>query len=258
ALLAGSVPVFVAFGLVQVRRSRAGRTTLIEPSVFAKRSYVSGAAFATIFLASMGGVMFTLGVLLQVGLGFTPIHAALTAAPFAVGGFVGSAVGGMTMAKLGRTVIQVGIVVMGVGIGWLYVAIGHAGPSVGSWSFFTPLLVAGIGMGSVFVPLFDIILGGVEDHEIGSASGVLQSVQQLGTSLGIAGVGTLLFSLIGGATSRVAFLHAAHNTTLAVLALIAIAAVLAALLPRHARVETVDWSAAELEPALNDSAVAMA
>src|SRR5581483_11843988 len=232
ALLAGSVPVFVAFGLVQVRRSRAGRTTLIEPSVFAKRSYVSGAAFATIFLASMGGVMFTLGVLLQVGLGFTPIHAALTAAPFAVGGFVGSAVGGMTMAKLGRTVIQVGIVVMGVGIGWLYVAIGHAGPSVGSWSFFTPLLVAGIGMGSVFVPLFDIILGGVDDHEIGSASGVLQSVQQLGTSLGIAGVGTLLFSLVGnGAASKITFLHAAHDTTLAVLALIATAAVLATLLP---------------------------
>jgi MFS family permease len=243
---------------MQVRRVAAGKTTIVEPKVFTKRSYVSGAAFATIFLASMGGVMFTLGVLLQVGLGFTPIHAALTSAPFAVGGFIGSAVGGMTMAKLGRTVIQVGIVVMGAGIGWLYLVIGHAEPSVGSWSFFAPLLLAGVGMGSVFVPMFDIILGGVDDDEIGSASGILQSLQQLGTSLGIAGIGTLLFSLLGAhAPSKVRYLHAAHDTTLAVLALIAVAAVLAALLPRHARTEPADWSTAELTPTTAESAATL-
>jgi MFS family permease len=258
ALLVASVPVLAAFGVMQVRRVAAGKTTIVEPKVFTKRSYVSGAAFATIFLASMGGVMFTLGVLLQVGLGFTPIHAALTSAPFAVGGFIGSAVGGMTMAKLGRTVIQVGIVVMGAGIGWLYLVIGHAEPSVGSWSFFAPLLLAGVGMGSVFVPMFDIILGGVDDDEIGSASGILQSLQQLGTSLGIAGIGTLLFSLLGAhAPSKVRYLQAAHDTTLAVLALIAVAAVLAALLPRHARTEPADWSTAELTPTTAESAATL-
>jgi hypothetical protein len=173
-----------------------------------------------------------------VGLGYTPIHAALTTAPFAVGGFIGSAVGGMTMARLGRTVVQGGIVVMGLGIGWLYLVIGHAGPAIGSWAFVPPLLLAGIGMGSVFVPMFDIILGGVDDHEIGSASGVLQSLQQLGTSVGIAGIGTLFFSLLGpSAQPKLSFLHAAHQTILVTLGLIVIAAALAALLPRHARVD---------------------
>jgi nitrate/nitrite transporter NarK len=99
-------------------------------------------------------------------------------------------------------------------------------------------------------------LGGVDDDEIGSASGVLQSVQQLGTSLGIAGVGTLLFSLIGAqAASKVGFLHAAHQTMLAVLALIAVATVLAALLPRRARTESAEWSAAELDVPLPDAAL---
>ncbi len=256
-LLAGSVPVLAAFGWTQARRKRAGQTTLIEPSVFAKRSYLSGAAFATVFLASMGGIMFALGVLLQVGLGYTPIHAALTTAPFAVGGFIGSAVGGMTMAKVGRTVVQIGIMVMGLGVGWLYLVIGHAGATIGSWAFTAPLLLAGVGMGSVFVPMFDIILGGVDDHEIGSASGVLQSLQQLGTCIGIAGIGTLFFSLLGPvADAKLDFLHAAHQTVLVTIGLIVIAAGLAALLPRHARADAepagraTEQSTAEPAPAL--------
>jgi EmrB/QacA subfamily drug resistance transporter len=256
-LLAGSVPVLAAFGWTQLRRTRSGKTTLIEPSVFTKRSYVSGAAFATVFLASMGGIMFTLGVLLQVGLGYTPIHAALTTAPFALGGFIGSAIGGMTMARLGRTVVQIGIIVMGLGIGWLSLVIGHAHPTIGSWAFFAPLLVAGIGMGSVFVPMFDIILGGVGDHEIGSASGILQSLQQLGTSLGIAGLGTLFFSLLGPAAAvKLGFLHAAHQTILVTLALIVLACGLAFLLPRRARADAAEWAADAAEaPAAEPEAV---
>jgi MFS family permease len=243
-LLAGSAPVLAAFGWTQVRRARTGKTTLIEPSVFAKRSYVSGAAFATVFLGSMGGIMFTLGVLLQVGLGYTPIHAALTTAPFALGGFIGSAVGGMTMARLGRAVVQIGITVMGLGIGWLYLVIGHAHATIGSWAFLAPLLLAGIGMGSVFVPMFDIILGGVDAQEIGSASGVLQSLQQLGTSLGIAGVGTLFFSLLGpGAAAKLGFLHAAHQTILVTIGLIVVASRLAFLMPGHARAGGAEYPA---------------
>ena len=67
----------------------------------------------------------------------------------------------------------------------LYAALHDA--SLGTADFIAPLFVAGIGIGMVFVPLFDIVLGGVEDHEVGSASGVLQAMQQLGMSLGIAG-----------------------------------------------------------------------
>ena len=36
-------------------------------------------------------------------------------------------------------------------------------------------VVFGLGMGMIFVPLFDIIMGDIEDHEVGSASGMLES-----------------------------------------------------------------------------------
>ena len=47
-----------------------------------------------------------------------------------------------------------------------------------------PLAITGFGMGMVFVPMFDVILAGVAPHQVGSASGLLESVQQLSMSLG--------------------------------------------------------------------------
>jgi hypothetical protein len=135
----------------------------------------------------------------------------------------------MLLAKLGRTILQAGLVVKAAGIVSLYLTLHDGG--LGSWDFAAPLFVAGIGMGMVFVPLFDIVLGGVEGHEVGSASGVLQAMQQLGMSLGIAGIGTLFFGLAGDGD----YAGAAQRTTLVVAVLIAVALALAFLLPRAAR-----------------------
>src|SRR5919198_5311634 len=122
ALLVAGLPTLAALARLQVARRRAGATPLIEPGIFAKRSYVSGIAFALVFLVAMGGIGLTLGIFLQAGLGYSPIHAALTTAPFALGGFVGSGVGSTLMGKVGRTVVQVGLVVMGLGLLGLYAA----------------------------------------------------------------------------------------------------------------------------------------
>ena len=187
----------------------AGAAPLVEPSIFAKRSYVSGIVFALVFLGAMGGIVLTLGVFLQVGLGYTPIHAALTTTPFALGGFVGSAIGGTLMHKVGRTILQAGLVVMGAGLVGSTPALQHAGAAIGSWDFVAPMLVAGIGMGMVWVPLFEIVVGDVADHEVGSASGVLQAIQQFGMSLGVAGIGTMLFGALGTHADRTTATRAA-------------------------------------------------
>jgi EmrB/QacA subfamily drug resistance transporter len=240
AMLVAALPVLAAFGRHQARRKRSGATTLVEPSVFRNRSYVSGAGFAMVFLGAMGGLMLALTAVMQIGLDYTPIEASLTSAPYALGGFVGSAIGGMTMAKLGRTVLQAGLVVKGAGVVALYVVLEQAGTGVGHFHFTAPLLVAGIGMGMVFVPLFDIILAGVADHEVGSASGILQALQQLGMSLGVAGLGTLFFGLLGSHVDRAAdFMAASGPTILVTVALLAAAFAIGFLLPRHARAHEV-------------------
>ena len=74
-----------------------------------------------------------------------------------------------------------------------------------AWDLAAPLAVTGFGMGMVFVPMFDVILAGVAPHELGSASGLLESVQQLAMSLGIAAVGTVLFDRLGAGHGAAAF-----------------------------------------------------
>jgi EmrB/QacA subfamily drug resistance transporter len=247
AMLGAAVPVLAAFGAYQVRRKRAGRTPLIEPSIFARRAYTSGLLFSLVFIASMGGIVLIFNVFLQAGLGFSPWHSAVTTAPWAGGAFVGSAVGGIAMQKLGRRILHAGLVIETAGLLGLYAMLEHAGPQVASLDLLAPMIVGGVGMGMVFVPLFDIVMAGVEPHEMGSASGVMQSINGLGMSLGVAGIGAIFFGLLGSNGDHAhAFVNAAEWTALVSVALLVVSFAIAFWLPRRAR----EVGAPALEPAL--------
>ncbi|HJZ25990.1 MAG TPA: MFS transporter [Streptosporangiaceae bacterium] len=236
AMLAASVLVLSWFAVYQIRRQRAGRTPLVEPSIFGHRSYRAGIAFSIVFVGSLGGIVMIFNVFLQNGLGFTPWHSALTTAPWAAGAFVGSAVGGIAMTKLGRRVLHAGLVVEAAGLLGIYAVLRGAGAGVGTVDLLAPMVVGGIGMGMVFVPLFDIVMAGVRPQEMGSASGVLQTVNALGMSLGIAGIGAIFFALVGGHGRHVpVYLSAAEWTALATVSLLACSFAVAFGLPRRAR-----------------------
>jgi EmrB/QacA subfamily drug resistance transporter len=231
-LLAGSAPVLAAFGWRQSRRERSGLMPLIQTSVFGRRSYVCGVIFATVLSSAIGGTMLTLSVFMQVGLGYTPLRGGLTSMPWALGAMIGSGLSGALMARLGRSLLHIGLAGMGAGLAVLYAVLAHTGTSISSADFIAPLLVFGIGMGTIFSPMFGIILGDVTDAEVGSAAGVLQAVQQLGLSLGVAVIGTAYFGL---AAHRRDSAGAAQAACLIALGLIVLAFAAGFLLPASAR-----------------------
>jgi EmrB/QacA subfamily drug resistance transporter len=237
-MLGASVPVLAGFGWYQVRRKRAGHAPLIEPGIFTSRGYAPGIAFSLAFISSMGGIVVIFNILLQSGLGFTPWHSAITTAPWAAGAFAGSAVGGITMGKLGRRLLHAGVVVEVAGLLAMIGVMHAAGTSVSTADLLAPMIVGGIGMGMVFVPLFDIVMADVQPHEMGSASGVLSTVNSLSMSVGVAGLGAIFFSLLSVRASNAAtFLSSGQWTTLATVALLAAAFAAAFWLPRKAREE---------------------
>lgn len=193
AMLIASIPVLGLFTADQVRRSRAGRVALIETSVFAKRSYTSGIGFVTVFFGGVGGFSLAVGLFLQMGLGYGALRASLTMAPWAIGAFLGSGVSAGLAPKLGRKVLHLGLAGMLLGLIALFFQFGGAeAPS--ALALAPALLGYGLGMGMIFVPLFGIIVGELADHEIGSASGLLESFQQGAAALGVAILGTVFFS----------------------------------------------------------------
>jgi hypothetical protein len=95
-----------------------------------------------------------------------------------------------------RRMMQAGVAVMAAGVGGIAWTINHLGMTVTSWDLAPALFAAGFGMGLVFAPFFGTVLAAVEDHEVGSASGVVNAVQQFGSAFGVAGLGTLFFGRI--------------------------------------------------------------
>lgn len=196
ASMGASAVLFVLFGVHLQRRQRRGRDPLVEPSIFAHRGYSAGALVLMLYFGGMIGSVLAVTLFLQLGEGFSAIHAGLTLAPFAFGTALGAPVAGATMARVpGRTLIQAGGAVSLLGNAALAVILG-ATDHVTTWGLIAPMLVNGIGMGLFIVPAFDTIIATVTEAETGSASGVLNAIQQLGGAIGVAVLGTIFFSVL--------------------------------------------------------------
>ena len=231
ASMAAGVAVLAAFAIHQKRRDANGFAPLVTPSVFSHRGYSAGLGFAMLFFSGMGGTLLCSTLFLQIGQGFTPIHAAICTVPLSVGLVIGAGLsGGVLGPKYGRRTLQAGVVVGA--LGWVLLILALRGHStVGFLDLMPGLLVAGVGFGLVVAPMFDIILASVTDAETGSASGVLNAGQQLATSIGVAVLGSVFFDAIAGGD----FHKGLTRTLLVQLALMVALLAISPLLPRYAR-----------------------
>jgi EmrB/QacA subfamily drug resistance transporter len=238
ALLAGGVAVLAAFGVRQGRLGRDGdgrRAPLVDPSILRRRAYVSGLALVVCFIGAMGGMVLALNVALQAGLGFSPLGCGVATIAIPLAAIFGSITSSALLARIGRTTIHLGTATMALGLVAVDLVLRAQGGGVSAWDIALPLAVTGFGMGMVFVPMFDVILAGVLPAQLGSASGLLEAIQQFGMSLGIAVVGTVLFDVVGDAHGPGAFVRGADHALLVAIGFLACAFTATWWLPRHAR-----------------------
>jgi EmrB/QacA subfamily drug resistance transporter len=235
AMLAAGLLVIGVFALRQRKLVRAGRAPLVEPTVFGRRGYSSGLMVVLGFIGAMGGVLLAFNVMFQAGLGFSPLSSAVATVPIPIVAIAGSITSSILLPKIGRVTMQAGTAVMAAGVLAVIVVLRADGAGISAWDLTAPLAVLGYGMGMVFVPMFDVILANVEPHELGSASGLLESTQQLALSLGIAIVGSVLFDHLGSRHGAAAFVNSTADALIVVLALLAGAGLATWRVPKHAR-----------------------
>jgi EmrB/QacA subfamily drug resistance transporter len=231
ASIGASMVLFGVFGLHLQRRKRSHSDPLIEPSVFAHRGYSAGALVLMLYFGGMIGSMLALTLFLQLGEGFSSVHAGLTVAPFALGTAITAPAGAGLMQKLGgRIMIQAGSLISLIGyaaVALMLTATAH----VGTWGLVGPLLVVGMGMGLFVVSAFDTIVAAVTDSELGSASGALNAIQQLGGAIGVAVLGTVFFTTL----SHHGFAPALQHAMWWAVGGLAIVLIASPLLPARAR-----------------------
>jgi EmrB/QacA subfamily drug resistance transporter len=193
-MIASSIPVLALFVWWQKRKDKIDGSALIAPILFKAPSFVKGLILNITFQAAMAGFFLPFTLLLQIGLGYEVILAAVTGIPTAIGiassiGFFGQKL----IPKLGRYALSLGAVVMALGLWVTYFIVNANGLHISAWQFIPGLLLTGAGMGLVMAPIFAVTLNDVDPRHAGSASGVLSAVQQLGGAIGIAVVGVIFF-----------------------------------------------------------------
>jgi EmrB/QacA subfamily drug resistance transporter len=158
-----------------------------------------GGAYLTSTLVGAGliGAFFFLSLYFQEVLGYTPVAAGFASLPTTLGVLVAAGVASALVPKIGPKPLMV--------LGGLLAAAGlfllsFLGVDTSFWAIpFPGQLLLGLGLGFTFVPLSNLALVGVGEHDAGAASAVLQAVQQIGASIGTALLATLSVGAITAA-----------------------------------------------------------
>jgi len=194
AMMAAAVPVLGLFIWWQSIKDKKDGSPLVVPALMKTRTFVTGLIVNVIFEGAMIGFFLPFTLILQVGLGYEVIKAALTGIPTAIGISVVMAVFGQKLIpKLGRYTMTLGTVIMAAGLGLIYFFVHWHGLNTTPWEFIPGLLVTGAGMALIMSPMFSVVLTDVDSKHAGSASGVLNAVQQLGGAVGTALIGVFFF-----------------------------------------------------------------
>ena len=185
----------VAFAFVERRRNRLGQAVLLDFRLFSIPSFRNGNIAAAIVSLGEFGILFALPLWIENVLGLTAFDTGLILLPLAVGSFAASGFGAQVGATRGALfVVRLGIALEIAGVLGLGLAISaHTAP----WELVIPLFVYGTGIGLATAQLTGVVLADVPVSQSGQGSGTQSTARQIGSALGIAILGTILFSVLG-------------------------------------------------------------
>jgi MFS family permease len=151
--------------------------------------------FALIFF--FGSFMFVLTLLLQLGLGQSPLQAGLETGPLAATFTLMSILGPRISARVGPRSVTIGGVLDILGtIGLIITGLRYGGHMT-AWDLAPATAVIGLGQGLAMPSLIGAALSGVPAARAGAAAGILTTMQQFGTAAGIAVIGVVFYSRFG-------------------------------------------------------------
>ncbi|MCC6494935.1 MAG: MFS transporter, partial [Propionibacteriaceae bacterium] len=136
-------------------------------------------------------------ILWQAGLGHTALESGLVSIPFAIGSIGGSSQSYRLAHRLGRTVLVLGAGLVAAGLAWTWlVLLLVPAADLTNWHLLPPLLIGGYGSGLFIAPNTQFIVATVDRQEAGAASGVIGTMQRIGSAIGIAVIGSVLFGTL--------------------------------------------------------------
>lgn len=174
------------------RRQRAEKSTLVAFDLFTLPSFRNGNIVALVVSMGEFGIILALPLWLQFVLGYSAFDSGLVILALAVGSFVASGIAGGLGSRVDPTwIIRIGLILEMIGVAGIGFMIS---PIATGWSIVPFLFVYGIGVGFATAQLTGVVLKDVPVAASGQGSGTSSTSRQIGSALGIAVIGTVLFS----------------------------------------------------------------
>lgn len=194
-MLAASPLLFLLFWRHERNLEAAGGDPILAPSLLEVPGLKRG-LIAALFFYSLAAFWLVFSVYEQSGLGRTPFEAGLAILPAAVGFVLGPFASERILSVFGRYSAAVG---MGLQAGGLFATAALISGDHAQF-LFPALLLIGIGQGIALPNLLKSVVQRVGRTESGLASGLVNSMLQIGGAFAAAVVGGLFFSILGSAT----------------------------------------------------------
>jgi len=185
---AGAVLMLLAFVVVELR----SRAPLIRLAIFRSRSLSAANTIMFVFVAGLFTTLFFPTLYMQQVLGYSPIQTGFAYLPWPVALVAASALGQRMIPRFGaRPTLVIGLIVAAAGL-FLISRI----PDGGSYAadILPGFLVNAAGTGLTYSTLFLLATAGVSNEEVGLASGIISTSQQLGGAVGLAALASVAAS----------------------------------------------------------------
>jgi DHA2 family multidrug resistance protein len=179
----------VIAGALLVWRELAIEEPVVDFRILRHREMAVGTTIGIVFGLGLLGSVFILPIFLQGMLHMTPYQTGIVLMPGALATAASMALSGRLLNRIDARLMMIA----GTLFFWLSMTeLAHTTSASGTGDFFWPLIWRGLGLGLMFVPLTNITLASLAPKEIGQGAAVSNFFRQLGGSLGIAVMATLL------------------------------------------------------------------
>jgi DHA2 family multidrug resistance protein len=170
-------------------RELTDRDPIVQLHVFADRNFSVGTMITCIYGFVLYASTAMLPLFLQTMMGYSALQSGMSVSPRGLGAMASMVVAGFLVRYIdGRLLMAFGFVLLGYST-WL---LGQINLAIGMGSVVVPNVVSGLAMGFIFVPLTTMTLSRLPKKEMGNATGIYNLMRNIGGSVGIATVTTML------------------------------------------------------------------
>jgi predicted MFS family arabinose efflux permease len=231
------VAAVLLVGFVWIERRQ--ENPLVPLRIFSNRSLAASDATMLLLAAALFGVFFFCSLYLQQVLGYNALKTGVAYLPISLTAIVSSALASRVVDRFTPKPVLVGGLLVATAGFALFTRLQVDGDYFGR--VLPAMVVIGVGLGMSFVPITIAATTGVAAEDSGLASGLLNTTQQVGGSLGLAVLSAVSTSRVtsavdGGSTLPAALVHGFTGAFTVSAIVCAVAAVLAiVLLPGRPR-----------------------